>query len=416
LLIVVIAGSVLLAALFAAAEHALAEASRARIDDMLPIEERARTDRLLERSDELTLCSGIYRTVFEVAAVVLLTSRLMPDTVSLASRLTWTVVMVLVACEIAPRMLVARSPESALLKMLRPCYLLCLPLIPVAAMLLALARLVRKTSSTAPEEEDEAAEDILSAVTEGEKEGSIGEEQADMIENIIELRDADVAEIMTPRLDMTSVDIDAAIEETIALALESGHSRLPVFRKTRDDIVGVLYVRDLVAALVPEGGGSIHSVSTESLMRPPYFVPETMPISNLLREFQNRKTVIAVVVDEYGGTAGVVSISDIVDTIVGEVRDHDEPQREPNINVIDARTLEADARTPVRRLNEDYGTAIPESDEYDTAAGYLCCVLGRVPQEGDAQSCNGTDIDVLRADERRVKRLRITVKAGLRQD
>jgi CBS domain containing-hemolysin-like protein len=413
-LIATIVGCVLLAAFFAAAEHALAEASRARIDDMIAGTRRTRIDHLLERGDELTLCCGIYRTVFEVGSVVLLTASAMTSEASLTERLVWSGLMVLMACEVIPRLLVARSPEAMLLLMLRPCYWLCLPLLPLAISLLILTRLVRQTSNTPFSEEDEAAEDILSAVTEGEKEGSIGEEQADMIENIIELHDVDVAEIMTPRMDMASVSIDAPIEETIAAALESGHSRLPVFRKTRDEILGILHVRDLIAALVPESGNAPKTYSTQALMRTPYFVPETMPISNLLREFQARKTVFAVVVDEYGGTAGVVTISDIMDTIVGEVRDHDEPPREPNVNTIDEHTLEADARIPVRRLNEDYGTAIPESDEYDTVAGYLCYTLGRVPQKGDAWACDGTRIEVLRADERRVRRLRITVEDGLR--
>ena len=414
MLIAATAVCIALAALCAAFDHALAEASRARLDDMLEGKKRERIDRLLESDTRLALSAVVYRAVFATAAVVLLVLNPLTEGLSGYAVFGWAAGLVLVVGEIAPRMIVARSPEAALAWMLPAFSALSMPLLPVAAGLLALTRYVRKTRTQAGEEEDEAADDILSAVTEGEKDGAIGGKQADMIENIIELRDADVAEIMTPRLDMTSVPVDGPLDETIKVALESGHSRLPVFRNTRDDIVGVLYVRDLVAARVP--GSDNSRLSTEQLMRPPYFVPETMQISSLLRQLQERETTMAIVADEYGGTAGLVTISDIVHTIVGEIRDHDEPPREPAANVIDRHTMETDARMPVRKLNEDFGTDIPESDEYDTVGGYLCYTLGRVPRADDRHTCGDTNIVVLEADERRVESVRITVKGGIKQD
>lgn len=406
---------VVLAALCAAIEHALAEASRAKLDDMLQGEQQELIDRLLQRDHELSLSAIIYRAVLETGAIVTLAVTQPLGELSAYAAFGWAAALVLVFVEIVPRLLAARSPERILIRALPIFYALSLPILPVTAGVLVLTRVVRKTNGQADEEQDEAAEDILSAVTEGEKEGSIAEDQADMIENIIELRDADVAEIMTPRPDMTSVSTEDPLDKTIALVLESGHSRLPVFRNTRDDIVGVLYVRDLIAAISPDHGER-PSLSTESLMRPPYFVPETMQISDLLREFQRRKATMAVVVDEYGGTAGLVTVSDIVQTIVGEVRDHDEPPREPVVKIIDERCIEADARTPVRRLNEDFGAAIPESDEYDTVAGYLCYALGRIPQVGDHHTADDMDIAVLEADERHVESIRITVQSGIRSD
>jgi len=403
------------AAFCAAAEQALAEASRAKLDDMLEAERRAKVDRLLEKRDELAILASVYRTVLEIAVVLMIATSPLFGGLSPYAIFGWAVLIVLVVSELIPRMLVERAPESTLIFILPLFHAFSVPLLPVATGLVALARFMRNTSDPAKEEEDEAAEDILSAVAEGEKEGFIAGEQADMIENIIELRDVDVAEIMTPRPDMVSIDIDDPIEKTIGVALKSGRSRLPVFRETRDDIVGVLYVRDLIAALAPakEGEGP---PSTKDLMRQPYFVPETMLTSNLLRHFQERTTTIAVVVDEYGGTAGLVTIGDIVDMIVGEVRDQHEPQREPEVIVIDDHTLEADARTPVRRLNEDFGVDIPESDEYDTVAGYLCTTLGRVPQTGDRHASGGIEVHVLEANERRVERVRITTKSSIKRD
>ncbi|MFH1731285.1 MAG: hemolysin family protein [Planctomycetota bacterium] len=403
------------AAFYAAAEQALAEASRAKLDDMLEAERRAKMDRLLEKRRELAILASVCRTVLEIAVVLMIATSPPFSGLSPYAIFGWAVLIVLVVSELIPRTLVERAPESTLIFILPLFHALAVPLLPAAIGLVALARLMRKTSDPAKEEEDEAAEDILSAAAEAEKEGSIAGEQADMIENIIELRDVDVAEIMTPRPDMVSIDIDDPIEKTIDVALKSGRSRLPVFRETRDDIVGVLYVRDLIAALAPAKKGE-GPPSTKDLMRQPHFVPETMLTSNLLRHFQERTTTIAVVVDEYGGTAGLVTIGDIVDVIVGEVRDQHEPQRELEVIVVDGHTLEADARTPVRRLNEDFGADIPESDEYDTVAGYLCATLGRVPQTGDRHTSGGVELLVLAADERHVERVKITTKNSIKRD
>jgi len=413
--LIAVAALVLFAALSTAVAHALAEASRAKLDDMLENHKRERMDRLLERHDELAIAAGIFRTALETAAVVGLAVAPALEHASGWAVFGWAILLVLVLCELIPRLLVERSPERALCILLSSYRFLAMPAMPLAAGLLGLARLVRSTGEQPIEEEDEAAEDILSAVTEGEKEGSIGGEQADMIERIVELHDVDVAEIMTPRTEMTSVSVDARLEETVQALLASGRSRVPVFRNTRDDIIGVLYVRDVLAALA-SGKEPREALSTEKLMRPADFVPETMPISDLLRHFQGRGTTMAIVVDEYGGTAGLVSISDILDMIVGEVREEHEPQRELLVAAIDEHTLEADARVPVRVLNDNYGATIPESDAYDTVAGYLCSVLGRVPRPGDHHVAEDVELVVLEASERRVQSVRITVKGGIRRD
>jgi CBS domain containing-hemolysin-like protein len=402
-----------LAALSAAAEHALAEASRAKIDDRLAGDERDRIDRLLKRDDELALAAAVYRTALETTAIVLLARWSLLLDLPAPAMIGWSVLIVLAGAELLPRLAVARAPESALLVLLPAYYALAWPILPLTGGLLHLSRLVRRTHPTADPDENEAAEDILAAVAEGEKDGSIAGEEADMIENIVELRQVDVAEIMTPRPDTVSIDIEADLTEIVREALESGRSRLPVFRGTRDNIVGVLYVRDLVAVLA---GSGADGPGIDDLMRPAYFVPETLPLSTLLRRFQEQRVTFAIVVDEYGGTAGVVTITDIVDAIVGEVREPDEPQSEADVRVIDEHVLEADGRAAVRKLNEDYGTTIAENDEYDTVAGFLCYALGRVPQAGDKTESEGTAITVLDADERRVQSVRITVADGLRVD
>ncbi len=401
-----------LAALCAAADHAIAEASWAQIDSMLEGDRRRRLDRLLARHEHLALAAIIARATFEAGAMVALAGHLLEAGHSMWTVLLWALVLVVGLAEILPRLIVARSPERALLAMLPIVFTLTLPFQPLAAGLMHLGALLRSSSGEpALEEEQEAAEDILSAVTEGEREGHIHGDQADMIENIIELRDCDVAEIMTQRPDITFAALNSPLDETIHAAIESGHSRLPVYRGTRDQIVGILYVRDLVAALAAEGD---EPTTIEKLIRPASFVPETMPISGLLRHFQKRETTLCIVVDEYGGTAGLVTIADITDLIVGEIRDQDDPPREPTVKVLTKHTLQADGRTPVRLLNDDFGADLPERDDYDTVGGYLLYAMGRVPRPGDRHKVDGTVIQVLGSDPRRVQSVRITVRRGLR--
>ena len=266
--------------------------------------------------------------------------------------------------------------------------------------------LARVTNSTRPRTPSEdLADEIRSAVAEGESEGLLEGEEKAMIERIIELRDADAADAMTPRTDMVSIPITTTIDEAIRVAMENGHSRIPVFSENRDEIRGVLYVKDLL----PHWGRTEDAdLSLKTLLRPAYFVPAQTPISRLLAEFKSRKIHFAIVVDEYGGTAGIITIEDILEEIVGEIADEYDPELvEQPLTVIDNVTVEADARTHIEDLGDALRVELEDDGDYDTVGGLLFTTLGRVPVSGENVETDGLRFTVLDADERRVRRVRV---------
>lgn len=253
------------------------------------------------------------------------------------------------------------------------------------------------------DEKEEARDEILSAALAGESEGVIDEATKDVIENLMAFRDADVEEVMTPRIDMVSVELKDDLEAVLGVALEHEKSRLPVTDGSLDTVVGVLLVKDLLRAV------SDRTIDWTTLMREPLFVPETKRVADLLVELRARKFHIAIVADEYGGTAGLVTIEDLIEEIIGEIDDeHDKedlPVRKVNENLLDV-----DAKVAIDTINDDFGTAIPEDDDVETIGGFLALKLGRIPAAGDEVTLNGTVLRVTDADPRRAKR--VLIKLG----
>jgi CBS domain containing-hemolysin-like protein len=257
-------------------------------------------------------------------------------------------------------------------------------------------------------EDEDIQEEILSALGEGELGGLIGEDEADLIERALDFRDADVADNMQPRTRMFALDIDMELAEAVRLISESGHSRIPLYRKNMDEIVGILYVKDLLKYWGREEAGSL---TLDSLKREPFFVPESKPIIQMLDEFKRRKMHLAIVLDEYGGTAGMITIEDILEEIVGEIEDeYDEAEDTPLLQMFGEREAEVDAQVHVDDLADALDVEI-ESDEYDTVGGLVFSVLGRIPAIGDEFDHAGLHITVLDANERSVNRVRV-VRAG----
>jgi CBS domain containing-hemolysin-like protein len=256
-----------------------------------------------------------------------------------------------------------------------------------------------------PEGHEELEEEIMSAVEEGEMEGLIRETEVNMIERALHFPDSDVADAMTPRTRMFALSIDLPIGEAVKEISRAGHSRVPVYRKNLDEIAGVLYAKDLLPHW--EETEARENLTLSQLARKPYFVPETKKISQLLDEFRRRKTHIAIVIDEYGGTAGLISIEDILEELVGEIEDEfDESLDVPLMNVIDKNQVEVDARVHVDDLADLLEVEIP-SDDYDTVGGLVFTALGRIPTAGDEFQHTGLHFTVLDANERRVNRVRV---------
>ena len=207
---------------------------------------------------------------------------------------------------------------------------------------------------------------------------------------------------MTERADVIGVSIDASIEQIRATIEQSGHSRLPVFEGTLDKIVGVLFARDLLQFLDDPQRFAIRQI-----MRPAWFVPETKTLGSLLQEFRDRNAHFATVLDEYGGTAGVVTIEDLLEQLVGKINDEHEPHESELLTRIDDHTAEADARIYLDQLNRLLNLDLPEDAGYDTLGGFVSTTLGKIPSRGTSFDYGSTRFTVLDAEPQRINRVKI---------
>ncbi len=275
---------------------------------------------------------------------------------------------------------------------------------------------LHRLAGRAPEEpsEDSFEEDIRAIVSEGHREGLLEEDAREMIEGVIELGDADVSEIMTPRTDMVSIPRSLTWDELLDFIVHSAHSRIPVVDKSRDDIVGVLVTKDLLPELV-KGSNESRRPWTE-LVREPFFVPETKPINTLLQEFQRARSHMAVVLDEYGGVAGLVTMEDVLEEIVGEIVDEYDADLVEGIRMLDEGVCEALGKVHIDEINERLDLRLPDDGDFDTIGGLVFSALGHIPAVGEELVQGNVRITVVEATPRRIERVRIEVLDHPRQE
>jgi CBS domain containing-hemolysin-like protein len=266
-------------------------------------------------------------------------------------------------------------------------------------------RLAGRSESMPDEEAFE--EDIRTIVSEGHREGLLEEDACEMIEGVIELGDADVSQIMTPRTDMICMPAALSWPEALAFVVKAGHTRIPVYGKNRDDIVGVLYTKDLLPQLAkkPED----RAEPWTKLLREPVFLPETKPIDDLLQQFQRGRHHMAVVLDEYGGVSGLVTMEDVLEEIVGEIVDEYDGAAEEGIRQVSPGVSEVLGRVHVDEVNERLDLELPEDAEFDTIGGFVFSELGHIPVIGEELTWHNVRITVLEASRRRIERLRLEV-------
>jgi len=257
-------------------------------------------------------------------------------------------------------------------------------------------RFTRRTI-TQPEDLEREIQNIIGV---GEERGLISRQEGELIQSIFEFKDTLVREVMVPRLEMVGVERHTPLEQIIKLILEKGHSRLPVFAGDIDHIKGILLAKDLLVFWqTPEETWDLGRV-----LRPSYFIPESKKISDLLRDLVERKTQIAIVIDEYGGTAGLITLEDILEEIVGEI--YDEYDRmEPRLIPEDDGSVLVDARLDVEELMDHFGLPRPEG-KFESVGGLLIHLLGRVPLVNDRVAVENLELTVVAADERRAKQVR----------
>lgn len=229
------------------------------------------------------------------------------------------------------------------------------------------------------------------------------QEEKELIEHFRDFQDSIVREVMVPRIDIVAVEESATLEHFRLLALEKGHSRIPVYHGTVDQIIGIAYMKDMLRFW----GTDSASATVTAIMRPPYFVPETKQIRTLLREFQASKVHIAIAIDEYGGTAGIVTIEDVLSVFFGDIADeHDEHDAEP-IRRIDENTFEVNAKAAIDEFEAIVGDLGIEQQEFDTVGGLLFAISGDVPQEQDVITYRHLKFTVLKADKHRILQIKV---------
>jgi CBS domain containing-hemolysin-like protein len=260
--------------------------------------------------------------------------------------------------------------------------------------------------SAAPGDEESFEEEIRTIVTEGHREGLLEEEAREMIEGVMELGDVAVSHVMTPRTEMHMLQAEQSWDEVLEYITSVGHTRMPVYDKSRDDVVGILYIKDLLPELAKNSEDARRPL--KEILRKALFVPESKAVDELLQLFQHSRTHIAIVLDEYGGVSGLVTIEDVLEEIVGEIEDEFDPEVEEDIRKIDDDTCETLGRAHVDQINSLMGFELPEDDSFDTIGGFVFDKFGRVPTAGDSMTWdNAVQVTVLEASRRRVGRVRL---------
>ncbi len=313
--------------------------------------------------------------------------------------------LTLVVGEITPKSLAVQHAEPIAIWSGYPVFWLQKVLSPGVSVVTWLCRLlVRPFGGSVSFHTSALSEEELKIMVEHSEEfGVIEPEEKEMIHSIFEFGDTTVRRVMTPRLDITAVEADEALEDVVKVITESGHSRLPVYDDDLDNIVGIVHAKDVLSALGPEGEGS--STLLRVLLRAPYYIPESKRVDALLAEFRRQRKQFAVVRDEYGTVTGVVTIEDLLEEIVGDIQDEYDTE-EPVVRQIDEHTCIVDARMSVADFNDRMGMEL-SAEEADTIGGFLFGVLGHQPVAGEGADIDSVRFEVAQTDGRRVQRVRV---------
>jgi len=402
--------SALASLMFSTVSYALRDLSRPRLAEALERKGRSQyLDPTMDHAGELIFLTAVGRMLANM--FVLLTALWLTGALGYGSVARYTVSaaiagLVMLFLSVAlPTAVANHAGPNIVATHVVPLHLMRRVLSPLTELMHLLDDVVKRATGTTMvvEPADAIHEEILSAVEEGEKEGLVGEEEREMIESVIQFRATTAGQIMTPRPEVIALDVGATLQQVKQTLEESGHSRIPVYQGTVDHVVGILYARDLLKFL----GQATLKFDIRSAMRPAYFVPEVKPLRDLLHDFRVQKVHIAIVLDEYGGTSGLVTIEDVLEELVGDISDEHEPLEPAMFKRLGDNLAEADARLYVDELNRLMGLNLPEDAGYDTVGGFVTTTLGRIPEAGTEFSHDGARFTVLDAEPQKVNRVKI---------
>ncbi|HEU4671430.1 MAG TPA: hemolysin family protein [Candidatus Limnocylindrales bacterium] len=415
----------LLEAVFVAAEIALVSVRRSRVEQLVEdgVQGAARVRRMLDEPGRFLAVVQIGVTfvgfLASAFAAVSLTGRLrglfetVPALASSAEPIALIIVTLLLALftivfgELVPKSLALAHRERFAIALAGPVDILGQVLRPIVALLTGTTRIITRWFGVETQREASiSTEELMLIVERGGEQGVLEAEEEQMIHAVIELGDRRVHEVMVPRIAIVALPVETAIDDAIDTIVGEGHSRIPVYEETVDEIVGILYAKDLLPFLK---NGAEPRPNLRTLLRTPVFVPESMTIDDLLHELQRRKVHIAIILDEYGGTAGLVTIEDLLEEIVGEIQDEYDVE-EPLVERLSDDEARIDGRASIDDLAEtfDLELELEDEDEYDTVGGLIFHRIGGVPNPGDHIQVNGLVLTVESTDGRRVGKVLAT--------
>lgn len=408
-----------LSAFFSAAETALSSLFELRVRHLLKTSKGRRAkalEHLLREPNDfitaLVLCNNLVNVGASALATLLFLRLLPADLPTYVTGLVSTVVMttaLLILGEVTPKTLAKNRPEAIGLGVVVPVWYLTRALFPLVRALRATSTgLVRPfgVDLLAREGPPITRDQFLSLIEVAEERGAITAQFADMMRRILALDQTTADEVMVPRTEVKAVEVNTPLPDIIDFIVRDGHSRYPVYRERLDHVIGVLHAKDLL----DHARRCDSTVSVASLLRPVLFVPTTKPVSALLKEFQQERAHLAVVVDEYGGLAGIVTLEDVLEEIVGEIEDeYDRKRQRTLIRRLSPTEALVDGDTEVRRLNRTLGLDLPEGEAV-TIAGLILEALGDIPEPGTKLRLGSVELTVEEATEREIHMVRVTIQ------
>ncbi|MBL4698997.1 MAG: HlyC/CorC family transporter [Phycisphaerales bacterium] len=412
------------AGLFASLTLSLYTLSRIRISSRVQDSDHESTNTrvlaILEDVQGHAVAIAFLKSVFRFATAVALvywttTMRELatPDTVSMVLGLIATIIVLWVSSTLVPMGVANHAGERVVIQMsgiIRLAHMIFVPVLPLWRFI---NEVVRRLSGADLNSKDLAisGSDLRAIVVDSEVENNLDEVERDMLEAVVEFRSTSVEQIMTPRTEINALEYTDDLGEVQAFINEHGHSRHPVYSENLDHIEGMLYAKDLLKWIINHGNNGKPFVLSE-LLREPSFVPETKTVRELLTQLLADQVHIAIILDEYGGTSGLVTMEDIVEEIFGEIQDEYEEPEDATAVVLDQsnKSAEIDARTEIDDANDELGAVgieLPESDDYDTVGGFINTLLGRIPEQGEEFDHESLRFEILEAEPTRVVRLRV---------
>lgn len=313
--------------------------------------------------------------------------------------------LTLIFGELVPKRLALQRSEKISLAVAKPIELLALITAPFVKILTFFTNAIVRLFGGKGEEggNQVTEEEIRMLLDVGQEEGLFRETGKDMINSIFEFDDTILREVMTPRTEIVAVSSDATLSEVVEVAIEEKFSRIPVYEDSLDNIVGIFYIKDLLPFV---DGTPREEFNLKKLMRSPYFVPDTKKTDELFREMQLKKIHMAIVIDEYGGTAGLVTIEDLLEEIVGNIFDEYD-EEEIDFEILDENTAVVSGRLAIEEVNELMGVELPEEEEYETIAGFVLDLLGQMPQVNDVVEYNNMTFTVVEVEDKRIEKVKI---------